>query len=207
MEDLLLVFAKNKRFGEVKTRLAATIGNESAFEVYTRLFHLTEAEAQKLSHTAVHIYYTHAIDREDWSFAGKYLQAGETLGDRMRAAFAHGFKQGYKRIVGIGTDLPEMSAEIIENALTELKQNDFVIGPAEDGGYYLVGMNAAKGLYIFNDKPWSTAALMDLTERDIIENDHSLLKLPVLNDIDTVGDLERSCIAQEFMVEIKKAQQ
>ena len=207
MEDLLLVFAKNKRFGEVKTRLAATIGNESAFEVYSRLFHLTEAEAQKLNHTAVHIYYTHTVHEDGWSFADKYLQVGATLGDRMRAAFENGFKLGYKRIVGIGTDLAEMNAEIIEKALAALKQNDFVIGPAEDGGYYLVGMNAEKGLYIFNDKPWSTSALMDLTERDIIENDHSLLKLPLLNDIDTVGDLERSCIAQEFRVEIKKTQQ
>lgn len=196
-EKLLLVFAKNKLFGVVKTRLAQSIGPEAAFNVYEKLFQITESETQKFSDVDKHIYFSHEIDEEAWGNAPKFVQEGKDLGARMLTAFKAGFKAGYSKIIGIGADLPDLTAELLENAFEELEKHDFVFGPAEDGGYYLVGLNGDKGLYVFENKPWSTAELLKLTIPEIESNGHSLSLLEELNDIDTLEDLEKSSLVKE----------
>lgn len=196
-EKLLLVFAKNKLFGLVKTRLAKSIGPEAAYKVYEQLFHLTETETQKVSGVDIHIYFSNEIDESAWGNVPKFVQEGTDLGARMSNAFEAGFKAGYTEIIGIGADLPDLTAERIENAFEELESHDFVFGPAEDGGYYLVGLNGDKGLYVFENKPWSTAELLKLTKDEIETNRHSLSLLEELNDIDTLEDLEKSSLVKE----------
>jgi rSAM/selenodomain-associated transferase 1 len=197
-KNLLIVFAKNKLFGKVKTRLAKTIGDDAAFEVYQTLFHITERESCAVQNADVEVHYSHHIDSEAWVDCRKYIQVGESLGDRMKSAFLAGFKAGYKNIIGIGADLPEIRHEIIENGFEALTKNDFVFGPAEDGGYYMVGMSKSMGLYIFENKPWSTSDLLEITKKEIAEKGDAIQLFEVLNDIDTVEDLEKSTIADDF---------
>ena len=112
-------------------------------------------------------------------------------------AFEQGFKQGYDKIIGVGTDIPDLNADIMNQGFTELAVNDTVFGPAEDGGYYLIGMTKLLP-FIFENKPWSTPELLDLTIREIKQKEYSTEKLIELNDIDTVEDLEKSSIAQLY---------
>ena len=194
-DKLLLVFAKNKLFGLVKTRLAKSIGPEAAYKVYEQLFHLTETETQRVKGVAIQIYFSHEIDESAWGEIPKYVQEGKDLGARMSNAFKAGFKAGYTQIIGVGADLPDLTSERIENAFVELENHDFVFGPAEDGGYYLVGLNGDKGLYVFENKPWSTSELLKLTKEEIETNKHKLTLLEELNDIDTIEDLEQSSLS------------
>ena len=197
-KNLLIVFAKNKIFGKVKTRLAQTIGHQLAYEVYEKLFHITERESCLVNKATVQVYYSHEIDTTSWDGFEKFVQEGDDLGERMKAAFEAGFKSGYTHIIGIGADLPEIKADIIENAFTKLNNHDFVFGPAEDGGYYLVGTSFYQGLYIFENKPWSTPDLLDITTAEIFAKSNSVALLGKMNDIDTIADLEKSNLAQDF---------
>jgi rSAM/selenodomain-associated transferase 1 len=203
-KNLLIVFAKNKLFGKVKTRLAKTIGDAAAFEVYETLFHITERESCAVKNADVEVHYSHHIDTEAWVDCLKYVQVGETLGDRMKNAFQAGFKAGYEYIIGIGADLPEIRHESIENGFKALSNTDFVFGPAEDGGYYMVGMAKANGLYIFEGKPWSTTQLLEITKAEIVEKGDTVQLFEVLNDIDTIEDLEKSAIGQQFNAFVSK---
>lgn len=196
-DKLLLVFAKNKLFGLVKTRLAKSIGPEAAFKVYEQLFHLTEIESKRVSGADIQVYFSHEIDESAWGNVPKYIQEGKDLGTRMSNAFKAGFKAGYSQIIGIGADLPDLTAERIQNAFNELENHDFVFGPAEDGGYYLVGLNGDNGLYVFENKPWSTPELLKLTKEEIETNGHHFSLLEVLNDIDTLEDFEKSSLVKE----------
>lgn len=206
-KNLLIVFAKNKLFGQVKTRLAQSIGDESAYSVYESLYHLTEKESTAVKNADVHVYYSHEIDNLSWKGCKHFVQKGNDLGERMLHAFEAGFAQGYEQIIGIGADLPEISSELIERAFKAFNESDFVFGPAEDGGYYLVGMSNRLGLYVFENKPWSTSALMDLTKIEMEAQGNSYSLLEVLNDIDNLEDLEKSSIGHLFGELIEKKNQ
>ncbi len=203
-KNLLIVFAKNKLFGKVKTRLSKTIGDAAAFEVYKTLFHITERESCAVQNADVEVHYSHHIDAESWVDCLKYIQVGENLGDRMKNAFLTGFKGGYENIIGIGADLAEIRHEIIENGFEALSNYDFVFGPAEDGGYYMVGMSKSEGLYIFENKPWSTTELLNITKQEIDNKRDTAQLFEILNDIDTIEDLEKSAIAPDFSEHIQK---
>lgn len=197
-KNLLIVFAKNKLFGKVKTRLAKTVGDDWAYKVYECLYAITAKESCAVQTAHVQVHYSHYIDEEAWGENEKYIQKGADLGARMQHAFKQGFDQGFSNIIGIGADLPEITAALIEKAFVQLEDKDFVFGPAEDGGYYLVGMRKEEGAYIFKNKPWSTPALFEITQQEIIANQHTLSILEMHNDIDTIADLEKSSIANQF---------
>ncbi|MFD1550704.1 glycosyltransferase [Putridiphycobacter roseus] len=196
-KNLLIVFAKNITKGKVKTRLAASIGNEGALEVYKALFNITERASTQVKNADLRIYFSHEILADTWPNADKYLQCEGNLGDKMKAAFSRGFADGYTNIIGIGADLADLTAGLIEDAFEKLQEKDFVFGPAEDGGYYLVGTSQPQ-LYIFENKPWSTEALLDITLKEIKANQHSVTTLKTLNDIDYLEDLQASVLAEEF---------
>ncbi len=205
LKNLLIVFAKNKLFGKVKTRLAKTIGDDVAFEVYEALYHITERESCAVSNADIHVHYSHFIDEEAWLNCPKHVQVGETLGDRMKTAFETGYQLGYTNIIGIGADLPDIRHELIEKGFEALNDSDFVFGPAEDGGYYMVGMSKEEGKYIFENKPWSTTELLSITKAEISEKGDSIHLFETLNDIDTIEDLEKSTIGEQFKVQTSKA--
>lgn len=189
-KTLIIVFVKNIKLGKVKTRLAKTIGNQGAFEVYSELVKITELATANIT-TDKRIYFSDAVIDSKWTNSYKTIQQGNNLGERMKNAFIDGFKDGYERIVLIGSDLPDINAKHIKNGLNHLKNSEVVFGPAIDGGYYLVGMSK---MYhsIFDDKPWSQSSLLKQTLNELDQNKISYSLLETLNDIDTFEDLEAS---------------
>lgn len=191
-DTLVIVFVKNIKLGTVKTRLAKTIGDFGAFEVYTELVKITENATEALD-IDKRIYFSNTIVDSQWEHDFKAVQKGVDLGERMMNAFKDGFESGYKKIVLIGSDLPDINSAHIKNGLEALTTNEVVFGPAEDGGYYLVGMSKLIP-EIFINKPWSQPHLLQLTLQELHNNQISVGILDTLNDIDTYEDL----IASDF---------
>ncbi|WP_422107255.1 TIGR04282 family arsenosugar biosynthesis glycosyltransferase [Winogradskyella sp.] len=200
-EALVIVFVKNIKLGTVKTRLAKTIGDYGAFEVYSELVKITELATSKLN-IDKRIYFSNAIIDSKWPNEYKAVQQGQDLGERMLNAFKDGFEAGYKKIVLIGSDLPDINETHIEKGIKALNENDVVFGPAEDGGYYLVGLSKLEPS-IFLDKPWSQSHLLEVTLKQLYANHKKVDILDTLNDIDTYEDL----IASDFYKNNQKLQE
>jgi rSAM/selenodomain-associated transferase 1 len=190
MERLLLVFVKNPVRGRVKTRLARTIGDGRALWVYEKLLEHTRQAARGVAAQRWVCYSDFVPAADAWlkgGFAAR-RQEGETLGDRMQEAFRQGFAAGYGPIVIIGSDCPEMSPALLEEAFRQLVSFPVVLGPATDGGYYLLGMNYLVES-LFQDKPWSTPNVLAETVADLQRADIPYALLPVLSDVDEAADL------------------
>lgn len=194
---LLIVFVKNAVLGTAKTRLAKTIGNEKAFEVYKRLMQITEKATSEVENCTIHVYFSSQKDSSRWANYTQFVQQGNDLGERMSDAFRRGFELGFEQIVGVGSDLPDLTSEIVEKGLDELKTNDAVFGPAEDGGYYLIGMRLMLEC-IFENKPWSTEELLEITLEELKLKGHSVGIIETLNDVDTEEDLINSGLKEWF---------
>ena len=189
-KSLLIIFYRNPKIGAVKTRLAATVGNQKALDIYRKLSLHTRAITENLKVDKI-IFYSDAIDLMDiWSNATylKAMQAGEDLGEKMKQAIVAAFETGYTSICIIGTDCVDLTGEIIHEAFEELESVDAVIGPASDGGYYLLGMNKPY-VEVFNNKHWSTDTVLQQTIDDFESLNLLYVKLEVLTDIDTEDDL------------------
>lgn len=186
-KNLLIVFVKNIVLGKVKTRLAKTIGNDAAFSIYSELVAITEKATTKVK-ADKHIYFSDEVISSKWKNDKKFVQKGADLGIRMQNAFQNGFDKGYENILLIGSDLPNISEEIIETGFEKLQQNDVVFGPAEDGGYYLIGMSKMN-TSIFENKPWSQSDLLAVTLQELEAQNQSVGLIETLNDIDTFEDL------------------
>ena len=186
-KNLLIVFVKNIVLGKVKTRLAKTIGDVGAFNIYSELVAITENASQEVD-VDKHIYFSDAIIPSKWVNEKKFVQDGNNLGEKMQNAFQQGFDNEYENIILIGSDLPNISKEIIETGFEKLQQNDVVFGPAEDGGYYLIGMSKMN-TSIFENKPWSQSDLLAVTLQELEAQNQSVGLIETLNDIDTFEDL------------------
>ena len=199
-KNLLLIFTRNPELGKVKTRLAKTVGDETALEIYKFILQKTREISLKVtSDTAV--YYSVKVRSNDlWDSENyqKHHQVGEDLGIRMLNAFKDSFGAGYKKVVIIGSDLYDLTSENIEKAFTELDDNDVVLGPAQDGGYYLLGMNSLNSK-IFKDKNWGTETVRKDTLADLKDKKVHLLK--ELNDIDVFEDVKDHPSFQQFLNE------
>ena len=193
---LLLIFLRNPVPGSVKTRLAASVGDAKALEIYNKLIEHT-VEASRQVDTDIQLWYSSFVDQKD-RFDGKRfrkrLQQGGDLGARMWVAFQEGFTEGYAKVAVIGSDCPDISPEILESAFSRLDENEVVLGPSEDGGYYLIGMSS-RFPFLFQEMMWSTPDVLPETIRRLEERSISYGLLPELNDIDTVEDLEQSGFA------------
>ena len=192
MENQLIIFAKNPVLGKVKTRLAATVGNEKALAIYKELLNHT-CDISSKANAKKTVFYSDAIEKEDlWSKAdfNQSLQNGEDLGARMSNAFKEVFSECDGKVIIIGTDCKELSTEIIDQAFNALQYVDIVLGPALDGGYYLIGMKSLEEV-LFTNIDWSTSAVLEQTVGKINTQKLSFLLLKVLSDIDTEEDLKR----------------
>jgi len=197
-KNLLLIFTRNPELGKVKTRLAKTVGNETALEIYKYLLQKTRDISIQVSSDR-EVYYSVKIRSNDiWDSKNyqKNQQVGEDLGIRMQNAFKNGFDAGYKKVVIIGSDLYDLTSENIEKAFTELDNNDVVLGPAEDGGYYLLGMNLLHST-IFKNKKWGTQTVRKDTLTDL--KDKKVHLLEELNDIDIFEDIKYHPSFQQFL--------
>jgi rSAM/selenodomain-associated transferase 1 len=186
--NALLIFTRNPELGKVKTRLAKTIGNEKALTVYKDLLLHTRNETQAIDCDKF-VFYDSEIEENDiWSGTSyqKKLQSNGDLGQRMHEAFKTLFEMGYSNCIIVGSDLFDLKAIIIETAFKELLNYEVVIGPAEDGGYYLLGMNSLHPK-IFKNKVWGTASVRKDTLDDLISKKVKLLE--IMNDIDIYEDI------------------
>lgn len=189
-KNLVLIFTRNPELGKVKTRLAKAIGNEKALEIYKLLLDKTKEVTKNLNCDKA-VYYSVKIRENDiWdeNIYQKQQQKGEDLGKRMQNAFVNGFEAGYEKIIIIGSDLYDLTPDHINTAFEKLSTNDLVIGPAEDGGYYLLGMKENHAL-IFKNKEWGTASVRKDTLADLTNNTVHFLE--ELNDIDLYDDLKK----------------
>ena len=189
---VILVFVRAPEAGRVKTRLAADLGAEGALRVYRRLAEHTVREARAAG-GELRIHFT-PPDREAevraWLGDGPlYLpQSGGDLGARMESAFRAAFDAGAERVVIIGSDLPDLSAALLRRAFEALDTHPAVLGPARDGGYYLLGLRALiPG--IFAGVPWSTAEVLAVTLARLRAAGAEPALLDTLTDVDEVGDL------------------
>lgn len=196
-KNLLIIFYRNPELGKVKTRLAATLGDATALAIYLKLVSHTRSITENLKlHKAV--YYSHFIDREDnWpaEMYDKQIQEGDTLGEKLEHAVKNGFERGFESICVIGSDCFELTEEILKDAFKSLESRDAVIGPARDGGYYLLGIRKFVPL-LFQNKNWSTASVASDTINDFERLDLTYTKLPLLTDVDTESDLPSEILSK-----------
>ena len=201
LENLLLIFTRNPELGKCKTRLAASVGDETALAIYTFLLEHTVAVTKDLK-VSKEVYYSEAIREGDlWDplIYQKKIQKGPDLGERMANAFKTGFKAGYKKIAIIGSDLYDLSREDVEEAFEMLQTNNFVLGPASDGGYYLLGMTHFIP-DIFKNKDWGTSSVLKDTLADLKNKNVYLLKTK--NDVDVLEDIADVSAFQPFLKNI-----
>ncbi|HEU0079716.1 MAG TPA: TIGR04282 family arsenosugar biosynthesis glycosyltransferase [Longimicrobiaceae bacterium] len=192
MSDAVLVFVRAPQAGRVKTRLAAAIGEAAALRVYVRLAEHAVAQARE-SGAALRVHFTPADAGEAvraWLGAGAaYLpQAEGDLGERMRSAFEAAFAAGFRRVVVVGSDLPELTAALLRRALDLLDGHDAVLGPARDGGYWLLGLRRPVP-EAFAGIAWSTAGVLDRTVARLRAEGIEPALLEPLGDVAEAADL------------------
>lgn len=189
----LVVFLKAPRPGSVKTRLAETLGADGACAAYRQLVERLLANLAPLP--AVELCFTppdasseiNPWLRIEWAACP---QSEGDLGERLHAAFTEHFLSEAERVVIIGSDCPAVTAADIEDAWVKLEGHDVVLGPALDGGYWLIGLRAPQpGL--FTAMPWSTDAVFGETMRRARESGLRVATLRELSDVDTAADWER----------------
>lgn len=186
----LIIFIKNPELGKVKTRLAKTVGEDNALYIYKLLIEHTYQISLPVN-AEKHVYYSSFIENSDQFndvIFRKNIQKGENLGERMANAIKDSLGNWANKVVLIGSDCYELNSGIIEEAFLMLDKHDVVIGPAEDGGYYLIGM---KNLHdkLFKNKEWSGPDVMLDTILDCSDLGLSHYLLPTLNDVDEEKDL------------------
>jgi rSAM/selenodomain-associated transferase 1 len=188
--NLLLIFTRNPRLGKVKTRLAKDIGDQKALEVYRELLRITASVALKVPCFRLVSYDTALEDNDAFNpaYFMKDVQVGADLGERLSEAFTAAFRTGFASVVCIGSDCPSLNEEIINTAFEQLKSHDLSVGPARDGGYYLIGMKKAH-YQLFKNKLWGSENVLLDTLLDARNLGLSYYLLPTLSDIDAVSDL------------------
>lgn len=201
--NLLLIFTRNPELGKCKTRLAATVGNETALDIYKFLLNHTVAITKNLLLDKQVLYSEEVWEDDIWDSKKftKKLQEGIDLGERMSNAFEDGFKAGYKKICIIGSDMFDLSENDLKKAFTSLNKNEFVIGPAEDGGYYLLGMTSLHEK-LFKNKAWGTGNVLKHTLQDLEGENYSTLD--TRNDVDLYEDICNIDAFQPFLKNIKR---
>lgn len=187
----LIIFARQPKLGKVKTRLSVSIGEEETLKIYYELLTITRSVTSTLD-VEKFVYWDHLTKDEPEGFAFGYpnkIQSNGDLGLKMEVAFQKEFQLGADKIVIIGTDCPFLTKEILLKAFDALDHSDFVLGPARDGGYYLLGMKEFSS-FVFRSIPWSTKDVLSLTVDSIQKNNKTLTLLDELCDIDDIDDLQ-----------------
>ncbi len=187
----LIIFVRNPEKGKVKTRLAKTLGEDKALAIYKALLARTRTVAGGVDALRLLFYSVQVRTNDDWP-AGtfeKHQQQGNDLGERMAHAFEVALQRAEAAII-VGSDIAQIDTSIIERAFAALSSHDYVIGPAIDGGYYLLGMKRHSP-ELFQDMEWSTDQVGKITQERILENGGTLGFAPTLSDIDYAEDWEK----------------
>lgn len=187
----IIIFIRKPELGKVKTRLAKEVGDTEALAIYHKLLNHTKKVALQCDCDRLLFYAGEIDENDDWSTNDfkKYKQRGRDLGERMQNAFEIALEQ-YKTVMIIGSDCPELSVKDIDRAFIEAEEHDVVIGPANDGGYYLLGMSDPQ-LFLFQNMPWSEEDLLEKTIFAIQDRGLMYALLKTKSDIDFKDDWEQ----------------
>lgn len=192
MLSVLQIFVKNPVPGQTKTRLAAGIGHERALEAYRRLLFRIRSLAQELAEEhQIEVWYGNDLPETDlWTETGwpRLAQSGQDIGARMQNAMETALQRGADKVVLVGSDLPHLELRHLTEAFAALDSAPAVVGPAIDGGYYLIGLRQmVPGL--FDDIAWSTGEVIGTTRARLRAAGVSWHELQALHDLDTIDDL------------------
>ena len=188
----LIIFQKNYIAGKVKTRLAKDIGDDKALAIFKELVTATWSQ---IPHDLldIHVFYSDFVDQhkrsKEYSYIKSHVQKGVELGERMMHAFRKILeKKKYTEALIIGTDCPFIRTDIYARALGLLAKNDYVLGPAKDGGYYLLGSKIVPTTIMENIN-WSSPSVLEETLHAIQRENNTFALLEILPDIDTLEDV------------------
>lgn len=193
-EGDIIVFARYPEAGRCKTRLAAGLGTAAALAVYQALLrHTVEVVGQCPGRKVLCVDPPErARDGGDWAPGmDLYLpQADGDLGKRMSCAVEQRFDAGATRVLLLGCDCPQISKDSVISSLAALEDHDVVLGPTEDGGYYLLGLKG-RHPFLFQGIPWSTEEVLEKTLNILKFHSLSYLLRDTLSDVDTLEDYHR----------------
>jgi len=198
-KESLIIFTRYPQAGKTKTRLIPALGEEGAAQLQKKLTEHTLKEADQLA-VNIRVYFSDGNENLMANWLGNsyqyYPQSDGDLGDRLIAALEESFTQEIEKIVIIGIDCPDLNADLIQQAFQALSTHDLVLGKAEDGGYYLIGLC---GFYpeLFQGIDWGTHLVLQQTVAIAEAIGLTINYLPMLNDIDTPEDLERVTLPWE----------
>lgn len=194
-QEHLIAFTRCPESGQVKTRLISTLGADGAADLHRQMTTHTLTvidKAARMRGASVEVRFTGGDrGRMRAMFGSKRTyrrQAGGDLGSRIHRAFADAFDGGASRIVITGTDCPAMAPAHVANALAKLQDSDVVLGPAQDGGYYLIGLRRPYP-ELFSSIDWGTSRVFAQTIERADSLGLSLITLDSLSDVDEPGDL------------------
>ena len=196
MRRHLIVYAKRPLPGYAKTRLGAAIGAEQAAGVYARLLYTYLLDLLRADLADARIELAVASPAGVPFFADAFPelvvrpQVGTDLGQRMAASFAQAFAQGADAVVLTGSDIPGLDGHLVQAAFDALESAPVVLGPAADGGYYLIGLHAP-GAPLFDGIEWGTGRVLAQTEALIQARGIRAIYLPEQFDVDTAEELLR----------------
>jgi len=188
-KNLVIMFVKEPKLGFVKTRLSKDCGEKFTLDLYKCFVHdlintlkLSEFDFKLCAYPKLDL-----INKEFGDF-NNFLQSNGDLGLKMKNAFQSQFKNGYEKIVLIGSDTPHISRETIDKSFLKLNTNDVILGPSLDGGYYLIAFSKQK-FYdeVFKNISWSTESVLEETLQKL--HGKQVYLLHSLNDIDVLNDL------------------
>ncbi|RMF88603.1 MAG: glycosyltransferase [Nitrospinota bacterium] len=201
--DALSVFCKYPEPGKVKTRLGKEIGFDRAAALYGWLL---QQNLSRLLHPpppfSLFLFYDPVVPLvayRRWLGAYSFVpQEGRDLGERMYQAFDYLFARGFGHVLLVGSDIPRLDQSLIRQAFALLRHHDVVLGPAEDGGYYLIGLRPPPLPSLFHEIPWSTSTVLEQTLERVRQACLSCRLVEKRRDIDTVDDLLAFPELQEF---------
>jgi rSAM/selenodomain-associated transferase 1 len=186
----LIIFVKAPRRGTVKTRLARAVGEEAACVAYKKL--VEELVERLASIPTVELRFTPddaVTEIRQWGRDNWHLrpQGEGDLGQRLERAFADAFANGAEYVAAVGSDCPAITPDDIQSAWTVLEANDVVLGPAKDGGYWLIGLREPRPA-LFQTIDWSTDQVLKQTMRRAQARNLKVELLRELSDVDTESD-------------------
>lgn len=196
MKETLIIFSRYPEPGKTKTRMIPALGAEGAANLQRRLSEYTLKQARnlrQLRNIEIAVYFAGGdiYLMQEWlkDDVRYYEQAEGDLGLKMQSAFADSFAKNKERVVIIGIDCPGVDNNILESAFKGLQNYDLVLGEAEDGGYYLIGLNQLVP-ELFTNISWGTDRVFATTKNIAEKLNLTLAYLPILRDIDRPEDLE-----------------
>jgi uncharacterized protein len=198
MQEQIIVFTRYPEPGNAKTRLIPALGTEGAADLHRRMTEHTIAQARLLQQqcsVSIVVHFTGGNSDQMQYWLGHDLQYqpqhSGNLGDRLIYAFQLAFAQGATNVIAVGTDCPDVTAELLATGFEKSKTHGLVIGPASDGGYYLIGLQRLFS-DLFTNIAWSTNVVLAQTLEIAQQLQLNVSCLPMLNDIDRPEDLENS---------------